>query len=103
RNYTNIQLMKYLDLKNQNMPKPKKSEKKKYLFVAAVMLVLLGSAIVFAKRAKALFDPVSVVANFTAADLKQADGRTNILILGSDHREALADKGDLTDTIMVAS
>ncbi|HSX39769.1 MAG TPA: LCP family protein [Candidatus Saccharimonadales bacterium] len=85
------------------MPQPKKSSRNKYLFISALMLVLLGAGIVFAKNAKALFDPVSVVANFTAADLKETDGRTNILILGSDHRDTLANTGVLTDTMMVAS
>jgi len=94
--------MSYTDLKTQNMPQ-KRGVKKRFALVALVVITLFGIGILFAKNVKALFDPISVVANFTASDLKETDGRTNILILGSDKRETLVDKGVLTDTLLVAS
>lgn len=107
--------MSYIDLKtndvnssigrygapNSNI-KPK-NKSKRFALIAFIFLALIGLSIYFAKTSKGLFDPISVVATFTAADLKETDGRTNILILGSDKRDTITDKADLTDTILVAS
>jgi len=60
---------------------------------------------IFRDRVKQTFNPISVVGSTSTTNLKQTDGRTNILILGSDKRDLGAEsgRGTLTDTILVAS
>ena len=97
--------MKYVDVKNQNVNysrRPiKKNGRKKTVLVAFTFMAVVAVTAVFSKDIRALFNPVSIVANFTGSSLKQSDGRTNILILGEDRRTSM-EKG-LTDTIIVAS
>lgn len=84
---------------------PKKENKPiKRIFFIVLSLIVLAGAVFAIKKGKHLFDPVNIVNTVVAANLKETDGRTNILVLGSDKR---ADGGvvtsELTDTILVAS
>jgi len=75
-------------------------------FIAAAGLVLtVAVAFAFKDKILAAFNPISVVATITGTNLKETDGRTNVLILGSDRRVTGAESGrpTLTDTILVAS
>lgn len=98
--------MKYTDLKQ---PKIKVcSENKTSLLGFATGIVLLIVAVVviaFLIRGKMTgsFNPISIVSSVAAADLKETDGRTNILVLGSDKRSTGNVASELTDTILVAS
>jgi LCP family protein required for cell wall assembly len=71
----------------------------------ALLAILVVVALAFKERILAAFNPISVIANVSKIDLKETDGRTNILILGSDRRDAGTEsgRGILTDTILVAS
>lgn len=83
--------------------KPVKKQNSKFI-IAICTIALIGLGLVFfGKNVRALFDPVSIVGNITQVDLKQSDGRTNILILGSDKRSKGTETANLTDTILVAS
>lgn len=83
---------------------PKKSKKKTFMIlgVVAVFLILGGF---FAFRAGSIFNPVTIAGEISTANLKETDGRTNVLILGSDQRtrSKINDGAFLTDTILVAS
>lgn len=68
----------------------------------AIVLVGIGIAF-FGRNVRALFDPVSIAGGMTQVNLKETDGRTNILILGSDKRDSGPITSNLTDTILVAS
>lgn len=71
------------------------------LIIGAVVVGLAGF---FLKDSfKGSFDPVSIAANMTATELKEADGRTNVLVLGYDKRSMGTEGSQLTDTILVAS
>lgn len=85
--------------------KSKSSGRTKLLIVLVSLFVLAGAGLMLKNNIKSALDPVSIVTNVSAADLKETDGRTNILVLGSDQRKAGAetDRGVLTDTILVAS
>lgn len=82
------------------------SQAKTLKFIAAAGLVLTVTvAFAFKDKILAAFNPISVVATIAGTNLKETDGRTNVLILGSDRRVAGAESGRpvLTDTILVAS
>ena len=72
-----------------------------------IFLILIVGAIftvfIFRNDIKKYFDPISVVANVSATKLKESDGRTNILLLGSDKRSSGPVTSILTDTILIAS
>ena len=75
-------------------------------FIGVVGLVAaVAVAFVFKDRILAAFNPISVIATVAGTNLKETDGRTNVLILGSDRRVTGAEAGRsvLTDTILVAS
>lgn len=100
--------MEYVNLKKFEAVRPvaaRVSSKERFLFVGGVVLVFCATFLYFfGGKVRALFDPISIVANITGSNLKQSDGRTNILLLGSDKR----DNGSvvtsiLTDTILVVS
>lgn len=104
--------MRYVDLgktveKHQNMKSsaPRKTAKKNGIFyvVVAVLILLPILGMTFSKGVRALFNPVSIVSNITAPDLKETDGRTNILLLGLDRRAAMANQSVLTDTLLFVS
>jgi LCP family protein required for cell wall assembly len=110
--------MKYPDLKNKKNNKRSSSKEEinkekdtkgfgvfRYIFIF-LLLIVLGAGLVFAfsDKARALFDPVTLVASFNRGDLEQTDGRTNIMILGSDRRaDDLDGIPERADTILVAS
>lgn len=102
--------MRYPDLKSKNKFKTiKKPKKKGFPFKYAILFLLIlifgGTALfLFSDKARALFDPVSVVATVNGVSLKETDGRTNILLLGSDRRSTDdKDSPERADTILVAS
>ncbi len=101
--------MKYADVKIKNnlmtiapskQPKPKRG---KSIVALLVFVVAAGIAFYYRDSIKASFNPISIVANITGADLKESDGRTNILLLGSDKRDGGPVTSVLTDTILIAS
>jgi LCP family protein required for cell wall assembly len=105
--------MKYMDMNSALVQKkaqdtisiaPKKSGKKKFMIlgVVAVFLILGG---LFAFKAGSIFNPVTIAGEISTANLKETDGRINVLLLGSDQRtQSKINEGSfLTDTILVAS
>lgn len=97
--------MKYANLKTINVQKKQISANwaKKWLVTIVVLTIVIILGAVFAKNAGALFNPISIVANISGANLKETDGRTNILLLGSDRRASGSISTNLTDTLLVAS
>lgn len=90
------------DVKIKKHKEPKASNKK--FWVVAILAIVVGGGIVaLVKNRATLFDPVTIAKTITKADLKSTDGRTNILILGSDKRTVGEVTSELTDTILVAS
>ncbi len=93
--------MKYVDISKQ---KEQKSGNTWLLVVGVFFLVLLGSSLfLFRSHVLAIFNPITIVSTFTNVHLSETDGRTNVLILGSDKRAADDEAGTLTDTMLVAS
>lgn len=74
------------------------------LFFVA-LLIFFAIFFFFKDSVKKAFSPVSIVGGSTKIDIEQSDGRTNILILGSDKRDFGTESGrnTLTDTILIAS
>lgn len=102
--------MRYLDLKSNRNLKVKKGKilcKNKFLWVSFGGFLLFFGAFLLLKFLPTLFNPVSVVGTISKAqkaNLKQSDGRTNILILGIDERTKGAQTGSLlTDSIIIVS
>ncbi len=102
--------MKYVDLKAKNEEKISSlsvskgtSSKKVLIFLVIIVVAVIGLSTLLSKKVSALFNPISIVANFKKNDLKDSDGRTNILLLGTDGRTIGNIQSKLTDTIMVAS
>lgn len=94
--------MKYTDLKIKKSKKKAGLTWKSYLIIVGTAL----TSIFILNKARSGMDmnPISIVSNVAAANVKETDGRTNILILGSDKRNYDANyTGGLTDTILVAS
>lgn len=102
--------MKYVDLKARkeeinslNSGKTKKPSKLILIVVVLLAGLVLGG-LALSKKVSALFDPVSVVAEFgKKTEIDSTDGRINILLLGTDGRSIGNIRSTLTDTIMVAS
>ncbi len=96
--------MTYIDVKIK-----KKKEKKKNLLWLKMLIaflflgLLIGGGVVLAKKGAKWFDPISIVATVSASNLKETDGRTNVLILGSDRRAAGTVESELTDTLLLMS
>jgi LCP family protein required for cell wall assembly len=106
--------MRYLDVKVNSTGKPKlspqnnnsqgKKSVKGILISVAAISIFAAVILIFKDTIKAAFDPISIVASVNAAELKKTDGRTNILLLGSDKRSTgNVVTSILTDTILVAS
>lgn len=57
----------------------------------------------FQQKLLAMLNPVSIVSSVTSINLKETDGRTNILIIGTDKRSSSGEGNYLTDTLLVAS
>lgn len=95
--------MSYVDVKVKR-PKPKNKPKSlKILIISACFLALIGGGAVIAKKSAHWFDPISIVANVAASELKETDGRTNLLLLGSDKRTIGNLESELTDTLLLIS
>jgi len=99
--------MKYTDMSKQNkMAARRKGRGLSKVFVFFIALAIIsGIFLVFKDTVKKAFSPVSIVGGSTKIDIKETDGRTNILILGSDKRNFGNESGrnTLTDTILIAS
>lgn len=76
-----------------------------FIPVLVILAVLGGAFFIFKNKIKASFNPVEIISNVATTKLKETDGRTNILIMGSDQRDSGAESGRsvLTDTLLVAS
>ncbi|OGC68981.1 hypothetical protein A2415_04250 [candidate division WWE3 bacterium RIFOXYC1_FULL_39_7] len=72
------------------------------VFGAGVLLVGIALFFIVKTLGKSL-DPISIVASVSASDIEETDGRTNVLLLGSDKRNSGVVSSELTDTILVAS
>jgi polyisoprenyl-teichoic acid--peptidoglycan teichoic acid transferase len=94
--------MKYSDVKIKHTKKKSKSPK---WVVWAIVLVVGFLGFMLLKNIKnADFNPISIVTSVAAADLKETDGRINVLVLGSDRRSnSGVVYSELTDTMLVAS
>jgi len=98
--------MKYVDLRKIKEPEKKKSRGiTKTIPVVLVFIAAVVSLYIFRENIKSYFDPISIVASITNVKLDETDGRTNILLMGSDRRlmGAEKDKSVLTDTLLLAS
>jgi len=101
--------MRYPDLKSKKAKKVKKNSTRKFSWKVALFFFLaltIGgvSLFIFSDKARALFDPISVIATVNGVNLKETDGRTNVLLLGSDRRATDSlDIPERADTILVAS
>ena len=95
--------MDYVDIKIKKEKPKKKSKWTKYFVILIVLGLLVGSGIVLAKRGAHLFNPISIVATVSASNLKETDGRTNLLLLGLDKRAEGNIDSELTDTLLLVS
>lgn len=96
--------LKYVNITKQPRPKPKKRSGIKKLISSTLLLIIIGGVLfLYRNDVMALFNPVHIVANINRADLKGTDGRTNILLIGSDERSVGNIETVLTDTLLVAS
>lgn len=92
--------------KQNKMATRKKGRGLSKLFVFFIALAIISGIFFFFKDSiKKAFSPISIVGGSTKIDIEQTDGRTNILILGSDKRGFGTESGrnTLTDTILIAS
>lgn len=80
-----------------------KKRKKWPYIVSVIVLLIIFSGLIFGDNVRAIFDPVSIVGGVANAKIKESDGRTNILLLGSDARQNNNVTSVLTDTILIAS
>ncbi|MFC1622075.1 LCP family protein [Patescibacteria group bacterium] len=71
--------------------------------IVLIIVIILGIVVLAVKNGKGWFDPISIAANISAADLKEDGGRTNVLLLGSDKRKTGKIESELTDTLLIAS
>jgi polyisoprenyl-teichoic acid--peptidoglycan teichoic acid transferase len=98
--------MRYTDVKNLKLNRhEKKPGNTRLIAVMSFTLIAITILFFFRDSIKAAFNPISIVGKITAAELQTTDGRTNILLLGSDMRTkgAETNKPILTDTILIAS
>ena len=100
--------MKYTDItKQKNILRKNRGDRglAKLVLLIIVLAAISSVLYIFRDRVKQAFNPVSVVGSIASANFEQTDGRTNVLILGSDKREMGAEstRGTLTDTILDAS
>ncbi len=95
--------MDYVDIKIKKEKPKKKPKWIKLLVVLVILGLLVGGGAVLAKKGAHLFDPISIVATVNASNLKETDGRTNLLLLGSDQRTEGTIKSELTDTLLLVS
>ena len=100
--YTNLALHKRKTKGMELVMAPKK-KRSKVVIASFVVLASLVSALLFGKGATAIFNPISIVSSVAGFNLNDTDGRTNVLILGSDKRSKGVVESVLTDTILVSS
>ena len=94
--------MDIVDLKVKKKKKKTFSYKKLVIF-SLVGAVLIGGIFFVLKKGNSWFDPISIVATVAASNLKENDGRTNLLLLGSDSRTSGDIQLNLTDSILLVS
>jgi LCP family protein required for cell wall assembly len=100
--------MKYTDMSKQKkmtIRKPSDNGKAKLALLVAVIFIIGSALFVFKDTIKEAFNPITVVGGTSKLNIRQTDGRTNVMLLGSDRRNIGAESGrnSLTDTILVAS
>lgn len=96
--------MNYVNMKSHKKTvKSKKSFGTKSIVFLVGLIVIATAGAVIAKNKSSWFDPISIYATVNSAELEETDGRTNVLILGSDKRSEGTVTSELTDTILVAS
>lgn len=100
--------MRYTDMAKQKRISTikKRGSGKARLFLLFTVIIISGAVLYFFRENVArAFNPISIVGGSSKINLEQKDGRTNILLLGSDKRNIGAESGrnTLTDTILVAS
>jgi polyisoprenyl-teichoic acid--peptidoglycan teichoic acid transferase len=100
--------MRYVNLKTPKKKsggknQSKSSNKKRLALVTAVALITVVTVLFLKIGTGGALDPISIVASVSGFELKETDGRTNVLILGSDKRSIGEIRHVLTDTILVAS
>lgn len=98
--------MKYTDLSKQNKIYNESPKGKAKLLLLFIVIGILGITLFFFRdNVIQAFNPISMVGGSTKLNINQTDGRTNILLLGSDKRSTGSESGrnSLTDTILIAS
>ncbi len=103
--------MKYVNITTKNtllVPKEEPTEKKRLglgviLVIVLVVVGLVAGLLLIRGNFKNILNPISIVANMSSVNLKENDGRTNVLILGSDKRSKSDEGSNLTDTVLIAS
>jgi LCP family protein required for cell wall assembly len=95
--------MDIVDVKIKKNTKKKRSFPKALTVLIIVLLVTVPAVIFLVKKGKSWFDPISIVSTVAASNLKESDGRTNLLLLGSDNRTSGDIQLNLTDSILLVS
>lgn|SRR3989344_3182309 len=102
--------MRYVDLGNsvsQYQRREKEQVQKAPIRRRYILVLFLAVSVLvgmfFTASVFGFFNPISIVANVSGMGFREADGRTNILLLGSDKRTQGTTTSVLTDTILVAS
>lgn len=101
--------MKYTDMSKQkkmSIVESNNDGKTKLFLLIIGIISIAGLLFLFRDNIKEAFNPVTMVGgSSTKINVKQTDGRTNILLLGSDKRNVGTEssRNTLTDTILIAS
>lgn len=99
--------MKYTDISKQKkmaIYEPRSKGFSKFILLAVILLLIGAILYTFRGKIRQVFNPISIIANVSASNLFETDGRTNILILGADTRDTGTESGHvLTDTMMIVS
>lgn len=88
---------------NETQSTPQNKGKNGFITALIIFLGLGILVYLFREQIKSIFNPVSIVKTVASVELKETDGRTNVLLLGSDKRTISEEGTSLTDTILVAS
>lgn len=102
--------MRYVDVKSQESvpmakkPKDQPKSKKGFYIVVCILTIAVFGVLGMLFGPLSVFSPVTIASSSEMIKLKETDGRTNILLLGSDQRKTgPIQQSKLTDTILVAS
>lgn len=77
---------------------------KRYIVGGSVLTIIIFTSILVGAFIKNPLQPIRIIGGTQEIDLKETDGRTNVLLLGSDRRSNNPNvTSELTDTIIVAS